>query len=406
MVKFSIRFVCIVWLSLFTMSAFAKDRIETYSVFTVNCSGPKQVQILSDANVILMGEDVLIGENQVAVRFGEELSVAAIPLPSKFLRIYRTSISEGVSDGGPNYRTEWLNLDQINAEWETLRATYPWLVSRKSIGTSHEGRTIWAYRVFRPELRDVLTPPKSVLILGNTHAREWMSPSVVLHLGIKLTELLATTDDLLTDQLVDSVGTYFVPVMNPDGYFRSWNGERFWRKNRRNNGGGVFGVDLNRNYEKAWGGAGSSGTTSSDTYRGPSPASEPELQAVRNYALTLRNLIAFVDYHSYAGDILYPWSYTTAPAPPAAVTMFQSVGAPIRSAIIAAGGPTYTLGQGSVVLYLAAGSSKDWFYDRFNVPSYTIEIFGTQFDPPATTITPTQDHSWAGFKAFLDAAIP
>jgi|CXWL01.1.fsa_nt_gi hypothetical protein len=86
--------------------------------------------------------------------------------------------------------------------------------------------------------------------------------------------------------------------------------------------------------------------------------------------------------------------------------MFQNVGNPTRSAIISAGGPAYTLGQGSVVLYLAAGSSKDWFFDRFNIPAYTIEISGSQFDPPASTIMATQDHSWAGFKAFLDAAVP
>ena len=26
-----------------------------------------------------------------------------------------------------------------------------------------------------------------------------------------------------------------------------------WRKNRRNNGGGIFGVDLNRNFGYMWG---------------------------------------------------------------------------------------------------------------------------------------------------------
>jgi hypothetical protein len=242
-------FVC---MAVAAFSTLAIGRVESYSIYSVNCSGPKQVQILANSSVILFGEDILLGENLIAVRSGEELRVAAIPLPKKFIRVHHTEIPEQQLDGGPDYRTEWLNLDQIIADWETLRATYPWLVSRKSIGTSHEGRTIWAYRIFRPEQSDVLIPPKSILILGDTHAREWISPSVVLHLGVSLTSLLATSDTTLTDQLVDNVGVYFVPVLNPDGYFRTWNGERFWRKNRRNNGGGTFGVDLNRNYEKAW----------------------------------------------------------------------------------------------------------------------------------------------------------
>ena len=52
--------------------------------------------------------------------------------------------------------------------------------------------------------------------------------------------------------LVDNRELYFVPVINPDGYAYneqiSPNGGGMWRKSRRNNGGGIYGVDLNRNY--------------------------------------------------------------------------------------------------------------------------------------------------------------
>ena len=42
---------------------------------------------------------------------------------------------------------------------------------------------------------------------------------------------------------------YMVPCLNPDGFEYSRNHFSFWRKNRRNNGDGTFGVDLNRNFE-------------------------------------------------------------------------------------------------------------------------------------------------------------
>ena len=40
----------------------------------------------------------------------------------------------------------------------------------------------------------------------------------------------------------------FIPVVNPDGLVWTWEVDRMWRKNRRDNGGS-FGVDLNRNFD-------------------------------------------------------------------------------------------------------------------------------------------------------------
>ena len=54
-----------------------------------------------------------------------------------------------------------------------------------------------------------------------------------------------------------------------------------WRKNRRDNGNGTFGVDLNRNYSYEWALIGSSGNGNSDVYHGISAFSEPESQALK-----------------------------------------------------------------------------------------------------------------------------
>ena len=75
--------------------------------------------------------------------------------------------------------------------------------------------------------------------------------------------------------LINNRELYFVPCANPDGYVYNQttnpNGGGFWRKNRRNNGDGTFGVDLNRNFDYNWGfdNNGSSPITSSEVYRGP-----------------------------------------------------------------------------------------------------------------------------------------
>ena len=54
-----------------------------------------------------------------------------------------------------------------------------------------------------------------------------------------------------------------------------------WRKNRRKNRWGM-GVDNNRNYSYKWGGPGASGSSWSDTFRGPSAMSEIENQVIAN----------------------------------------------------------------------------------------------------------------------------
>ena len=108
---------------------------------------------------------------------------------------------------------------------------------------------------------------------------------------------------------------FFVPCINPDGYVYNEttnpNGGGMWRKNRRNIGGGVYGVDLNRNYGYGWGTTGTSTNTSNETYCGTAPYSEPEVQAMRWLVQNHKFVTAF-NAHTYARDILFPIGTTTA----------------------------------------------------------------------------------------------
>ncbi|WP_299127065.1 M14 family zinc carboxypeptidase [uncultured Winogradskyella sp.] len=119
-------------------------------------------------------------------------------------------------------------------------------------------------------------------------------------------------------ELVDNNELYFIPVVNPDGL--RWNqhlsptGGGMQRKNCRPNTGSTNnttstrGVDLNRNFDYFWGsaGTGSSGTPSSDSYRGPSAASEPETQIIVDFTLA-RNFKTAVWNHTFANSIPHPY---------------------------------------------------------------------------------------------------
>ena len=72
-------------------------------------------------------------------------------------------------------------------------------------------------------------------------------------------------------------------MMNPDGYEFSRKEDRMWRKNRQKNAGSdCFGVDINRNFGKAYGSYSSDDPCDED-YRGNEAFSEPEAAALKKY---------------------------------------------------------------------------------------------------------------------------
>src|SRR6185369_7961072 len=110
---------------------------------------------------------------------------------------------------------------------------------------------------------------------------------------------------------VNSREIYIIPCVNVDGYVFNEStdpaGGGMWRKNRRDNGDGTFGVDLNRNYNIDWGNCNApvagvaancgSFTTSSDSYFGTGPFSEPETKALRDFTFE-RTFKLSIDQHS------------------------------------------------------------------------------------------------------------
>ncbi|MBA3705882.1 MAG: immune inhibitor A, partial [Bacteroidetes bacterium] len=161
--------------------------------------------------------------------------------------------------------------------------------------------------------------------------------------------------------LVDNAEMFFVPIVNPDGYVYNEttapNGGGMWRKNRRNNGDGTFGVDLNRNYSYNWGAnnTGSSPNTGNDTYRGPSAASEPETKNMETFCNQHTFKIA-TNYHTYGNLLIYPWGGGT-PAYTIDSAQYTTYGAHLTSY------NHWSYGTAAqTVLYTTNGTSDDWMY--------------------------------------------
>ncbi|MFV9549561.1 immunoglobulin-like domain-containing protein [Algibacter sp. PT7-4] len=272
-----------------------------------------------------------------------------------------------------------LTYSEVLAELDQMRALYPNLISVKANASpsnqltngnsytnggaynSWSGSTIYYVRISDNPDVDEPNEPES-LYSGMTHSREVSSLMNLMYYMWYILENYNT--DAGIKNLVDNHEMYFIPIANPDGL--RWNeqvapnGGGQQRKNLGpyNTGNNVLrGVDLNRNYDYFWGPnsiyGGSSGSQSSNTYRGPSAFSEPETQIVRDFSAT-RNFKTAMNHHATSN--LIPHAYNGYPNAPASgreaeyhkfchdMTRFNR----------------YIYGEAPDILTIANGDMSDW----------------------------------------------
>jgi len=279
----------------------------------------------------------------------------------------------GVTGFGYGSMGGYYTLAEIEADLDEMYQLFPNLVTQKfSIGTSIEGRPIWAVKISdNPSINE---NEPAVGFDALVHAREPQSMATQMYFMWYLLENYGIDPE--ATYLVNNREMYFVPCFNPDGYEYNRqtdpNGGGFWRKNRRNNGSGCYGIDLNRNFGYQWGydNIGSSPDPCDETYRGSSAFSEPEAQAIRDLA-NIKNYGTHFNMHSYGGYILYPWGYIDSETPDSLT--YREFAALLTSR------SGYAYGSGSQLLgYPSNGSIRDWMYGEQTTKNkaygYTIEI--------------------------------
>ena len=241
-------------------------------------------------------------------------------------------------------------------------------------------------------------PKFRLLLLAAIHARELTTAEIVSRFAEQVLAGYAIDPDLTW--LLDYGELHIIPYGNPDGRKFAETG-LWWRKNTRKDENSCiqnsvfsayYGVDLNRNSSFKWneceGFNCSTNNVCRDTFRGASPASEPETQAIQNYARsifadtrdeTLDSNAAltdttgvFISVHSYSQLVLYPWGWrpTSAPDSIPLATLGRKFG-------FFTG---YTTCQGGApgCIYQTDGTTDDWVYGVLGVPAFTFEL-GTQF---------------------------
>jgi hypothetical protein len=278
-------------------------------------------------------------------------------------------------DDFPPADSKYHNYAEMVAVLQDTAAARPSIVHLFSLGLSHEGRDLLGVRI-SDDANDNLAEP-GVFFVGQHHAREHLTPEVVL----SLVELFSGTQTPEIQHLVQSRQIYLVPSLNPDGseYDIATGNYRFWRKNRQLYQG-AYGTDNNRNYSYRWGCCGgSSGNPNSETFRGPSPFSTPEDARMADFIIAHPNVMTGISYHTYGELILWPYGYTYEDIPPDMTPLDHATFVAIGQEMARTTG--YTPQQSSD-LYITDGDWNDWMYGAMHRYPITIEMGPGTFYPP------------------------
>lgn len=272
------------------------------------------------------------------------------------------------------------SYDQMEQDINKLTSLYGNRMTVNVIGQSLDGRNIYDIVVGNP------SASKKILFQGAIHAREYITVPLMMQ---QLEYLLANYDngyfhDKSVSGMFNNVAFHFVPMANPDGVSISQFGENAlrsdmlrqlvqacyaldaaegrtsysyeqylsrWKSNGR-------GVDLNHNFDAGWAELNPTLTHYSSTdYKGESPLSEPESQALANLA-NQDNFSAIINYHAM-GNVIY-WDTLGNKKTEQSLQLAQIVSANNGYQILSSKG---------------VGGYKDWLQRRENpVAGITIEL--------------------------------
>ncbi len=236
-----------------------------------------------------------------------------------------------------------------------LQKKHPQLIEVNVIGKTWEERDIIEVTITKDVASHRAKP--ALFYTGTIHAREWIGIELAIHFAKYIVEHIDYDPRL--NEYLDKATLYIVPCANPDGYEFSREHFSFWRKNRRKNADGSFGVDLNRNFEV---GFVPSKNTTSNVYPGPHPFSEPETQALRDFFLAHPNITIALDYHSQ-GNVFFPAHNFIHEDAEDAIDLNLLAGN-MAEEIRKESGREYGVHMGKPPTHLISGSGREFYYNN------------------------------------------
>ena len=252
-------------------------------------------------------------------------------------------------------REQYTSYKECVDFFESAQKTNPNLFKVERIGQTWENRDIIAVSITKDVESNKEKP--ALFYTGTIHAREWIGIELSLSFAKYILDHI-DYDPQLND-ILDRTTLYMVPCANPDGFEYSRNHFSFWRKNRRKNADGSFGVDLNRNFSV---GFSPNKNTSSNVYSGPSAFSEPETAALRDFVTSHKNITIALDYHSQ-GNVFFPAHNFIHEDAIDAIDLNLLAGN-MAEEIKKESGREYGVHMGNPPVHLISGSGREFYYSQ------------------------------------------
>ncbi|UCD63732.1 MAG: carboxypeptidase regulatory-like domain-containing protein [Candidatus Zixiibacteriota bacterium] len=317
---------------------------------------------------------------------GYELEILDKGRPLREIQADRSLGLDLVPTGYPDYVTVVSQMTDFAAAYPSICRLYD-LTDYYGLPATYEGNHIYALKISDNVGTDEDEP--SFLMVSCHHAREIVTPVIALYSIEQL--LTGYGSDPGITALVDNNEIWISCVWNPDGYEYVFEVDNWWRKNRQPYSL-YYGVDLNRNYAFGWDSyCSGSSYPYSETYKGPSPASEVETRTMEVFHND-RNFAKMIDYHSYGRELLYEYCCHDHPF----VSYLYS------EAVLIATQAGY---QGNVRTPSAEGENYEWQLATNGTYAFLMETH-SEFQPPYELAQAEAANVWPSAVWMLEREIP
>jgi hypothetical protein len=247
------------------------------------------------------------------------------------------SASYGAALVPPGYYT----FNQIKNIADSLVANFPDICKKVVYGYTPQLKELAALKI--SDNVNVDENEAEIMFDGGIHGDEVGGSQNMIYFARDL--CLAYNADPYITGLVNNREIWIYYCVNPYGR------DNMTRQNSNN-------VDINRDYGYVWGNEGGS----------PGPFSQPETRALRDCQYS-NQFVSYTNYHSGIEIVSYPWSYRYSPAPDK-----THIEALAEVYVDNSGYTNLPYGQGSQVMYLIQGSTKDFNYGCMGSVAWSMEI--------------------------------